>query len=248
MPDTVIYTCILGNYDELTDPVFTDPECDYVCFVGKGEKTSERKGIWQIRELDFRSKDFAVLSRYPKLNPHILLPEYSYSVWMDGNVSIAGDCFYEIIREKINAGILYSGIRHWARDCAYDEIKESLDSGIESRSRLLGALFFLKRHRFPKHFGMNENNVIFRRHNAPEIIRFDDLWWKLFIRYAHRDQILHPYCMRECGIAPDYLFPPPFCARNHRSLKYAEHNAGRKRYWHRHCLNKKVNNLIKKLI
>ena len=42
MSKYVIYTCIVGGYDELLQPAVTDPDFDFVCFVGRGEKTADR--------------------------------------------------------------------------------------------------------------------------------------------------------------------------------------------------------------
>ena len=41
--DSVIYTSVVGRYDLLMQPAVTDSDFDYVCFVGKGEKHSDRK-------------------------------------------------------------------------------------------------------------------------------------------------------------------------------------------------------------
>lgn len=248
MKNAVIYTCITGDYDCLMEPGAADPDFDYVCFVEKGKKTAGRSGIWEIRETDLSLDDKTVLSRYPKINPHILLPEYEYSVWIDGNIVISDMYFYDIVRQKIRSGVLYSGMKHWARDCAYDEVAKCIDARVDSRIRLIKALAFLKKNHFPKHYGMYENNVIFRRHNAPEIMEFDTLWWQMFTDYTHRDQILHPYCMMKCGIDFDFLLPPPYCARNHWSLKYTDHVADRKLYWHRNIFNKTANFFIKLFI
>ena len=248
MKNAVIYTCITGEYDSLMEPAAVDPDFDYVCFVEKGKKTSDRYGIWEIREMDFSQEDKAVLSRYPKINPHILLPEFEYSVWIDGNIVIKDSFFYDVIHQKIRSGVIYSGMKHLERDCAYREVAKCIDARVDSRIRLIRALVFLKKNHFPKHFGMYENNVIFRRHNSLKIIEFDTLWWRLFMDYTHRDQILHPYCMMKCGIGFDFLFPPPYCARNHWSLRYTDHVARRKFYWNRNIFNMAANLFIKLFI
>ena len=91
MERVVIYTCIIGGYDELRQPLMPCSDVDYICFVGPGEKTSDRIGVWQIRELAVgdipsgsrkgrKGLDAALLSRYPKMHPHVLLPEYDASL------------------------------------------------------------------------------------------------------------------------------------------------------------------------
>ena len=102
-------------------PAVTDSDFDYVCFVGKGEKHSDRIGVWQIREVPYESRDPRIVSRFPKINPHLVFPDCRYSVWLDGNVAITGGYAYSVFKEKIRSGALYSGMKHWQRDCAYDE-------------------------------------------------------------------------------------------------------------------------------
>lgn len=208
-------------------PEVVDPGFDYVCFVGKGEKTGEKEGVWQIREIGYDGDDACVLSRYPKINPHLVLPEYQYSVWIDGNVSITGEDAYSSFRSKIRSGTPYSGMKHWQRDCAYDEGFACINARKANFFKIIQTLEFLKSENFPRHFGMYENNVIFRRHNDPSIIAFDSMWWDCFLGHVHRDQILHPYCMLKCGMDFDFLLPEPFNARNHRSFLYRDHKGGK---------------------
>ena len=109
MDKCVIYTCIVGGYDPLRQPAATDPDFDFVCFVGKGEKTADRIGVWQIRELDCGISDPALLSRYPKMHPHLLLPGYGASLWIDGNIEILDGSIYDVLRAKFSSGVKYSG-------------------------------------------------------------------------------------------------------------------------------------------
>ena len=43
----VVYTCISGQYDILTDPVFINKEFDYVCFTDQPFYSE----VWQIRPI-----------------------------------------------------------------------------------------------------------------------------------------------------------------------------------------------------
>ena len=60
MEKCVIYTCIVGSYDELQQPAAVDPDFDFVCFVGKGEKSADRDGVWELREFDCGLDDVTV--------------------------------------------------------------------------------------------------------------------------------------------------------------------------------------------
>ena len=80
MEKIAIYTCIIGGYDELQQPAVVEEGFDFICFVGPGEKTSDRVGVWEIRELaELPGGNPRMASRWPKMHPHLLLPEYEGS-------------------------------------------------------------------------------------------------------------------------------------------------------------------------
>lgn len=219
----VIYTCIIGAYDELLQPGAVDPEIDYICYVGKGEKTAERIGVWQIRELDADISDPALLSRYPKMNPHLLLEEYDASLWIDGNIEIVDASIYKAFKTKIASGVKYSGVAHPSRDCIYDEAYMCRNMGYISnlKTLYLWAFYFFKGIR--RHEGLMENNIIFRRHNDPDIVSLDALWWDMVQNFCRRDQLSLMWCLRKCGIRRDYLIPRGQSSRNYPGLRYLRH-------------------------
>lgn len=224
MSKIAIYTCIVGNYDSLMLPLVTNDAIDYICFVKKGTRISNETGIWKIKEIPYDCDDKRILSRFVKLNPHIALPDYDYSVYLDGNVSIAHQDFYEIIFNKIRNGTIYSGVCHWGRDCAYDEALAVLNSKKDSLMPIVKSIRFLKKQHFPRHFGMYENNVIFRKHSDSKIVTFNEMWWEYYTHFSKRDQIFHSYCLWRNQIGFDLLFPKEYSARNHYSLLYKKHD------------------------
>ena len=239
----VIYTSIIGGFDELIQPKIIDPSFDYICFVEKGSNLKGCNGVWKFREIPFFSCNDRILSRFPKLLPHLILPDYYCSLWIDGNVGIRGGEIYNIINKKILNGILYSGLNHWSRDCSYDEAIACLNSGKESLLNILKTIAFLKSKKFPKHYGLYENNVIFRVHNNPLIINFDKLWWEMFMKYAKRDQICHSFCMREFMIYRDFLLPKDLCSRNYPGFVHNKHVA---QSAHKNLLEKLKYDIVRK--
>ena len=204
MDRIAVYTCIIGGYDELQQPVAPAEGFDFICFVGKGEKTAGRIGAWEIRELPETFGNPALDSRWPKMHPHLLLPDYDCSVWIDGNVALLDGTLYRAARIKAVAGVKYSGVSHPDRDCAYEEARKCLDMKYLSVFGLLRVWFFLWTRGLPRHAGLMENNLIFRRHNDPDIVALDELWW---------DRVLHL----------SHLLPPGQNTRNHPGFKYLLH-------------------------
>lgn len=91
-----VYTVITGGYDNVCDPVFIDPGFDYYCFTDDPDSLSSN--VWNIRKLEhIVENDTVRTQRYAKMHPHLLLPEYDYTIYIDGNFTIKGD-----LKEYIN--------------------------------------------------------------------------------------------------------------------------------------------------
>lgn len=217
----VIYTSIVGNYDSLPQPLVVDESFEYVCF--SNDIKERRVGVWQVRPIPYSNSDRTRLSRYVKLQPHLVLSDYDVSVWMDANIRILGGEFYRIVNECIDSGALMAQVQHPQRDCVYEEITECYK---DVRIGLCDALR-QKRHLmeigFPRHFGMMENNLILRRHNDPLVKRISDEWWKEYLDYSIRDQLsLMPVCWR-MGFRPELLLGEGLNARNVPYLEIIRH-------------------------
>ncbi len=220
---TVVYTCIIGGYDELLQPLRPAPDFDFVCFVGKGEKTSGRIGVWQIRELDCDFADRGLRSRYPKMHPHVLLPDYEASLWIDGNIEVLDGSLWQAVRDKEASGVKYSGVAHPSRGDVFQEARMCYNMHYISALRLLRVWAWQYFHGMRRGSGLMENNIIFRRHNEADIIALDEMWWRCVVKLARRDQLSLMACLRHCGISPDCLLPDSQNSRNHPGLKYLPH-------------------------
>ncbi len=218
----VIYTALVDNYDSLMQPAAVDPEFDYICFSDciKGPKV----GVWEIRPIPFTSPSHTRVARYSKLQPHVVLPEYEYSVWMDANILIKGEEFYEKVNAKIAEGAKMAFVPHPSRDCVYEEIvrcyrnvRISFRDAVKQRRHLLEM-------GYPEHWGLMETDLILRRHNDPDVIRISDAWWEELQNYSFRDQLSQmPVCWKN-GIRPELLLGEGKNARNVPYLELVRHS------------------------
>jgi len=224
-----VFTSIVGGYDSLIQPVKVHSDFDFICFVENGGKKFEKAGVWQVRELpELPGLDAAAISRYPKMNPHLLLPEYEYSVWIDGNIGITEEDFYLAILEKTAAGVKYSGVPHPFRSCAYEEARHCCKAGLISSATKIRLLRFLRSNGFPKKFGLAENGIILRSHNDRVIRDVDELWWNCYLTLSRRDQLSLTYCLWKNGMLLDQELLRGKNVRNCPSLVYIPHHFGRK--------------------
>ncbi len=217
----VIYTCIVGGYDELRQPIAVDPSFDYICF--SNDYDQERIGVWRIRPIPVGSGDVTRISRFVKMMPHKALKDYDVSVWIDANITIVGKGFYDAVDSKVASGCLVAQVPHMTRDCVYEELAKCY---MDLRIGLYDALR-QRRHLiaegFPRHFGLFENNLIFRRHNDPFVVGVSECWWEEYLKYSRRDQLaLMPVYWR-VGFKPEFLLGPGENTRNSDSLEIVRH-------------------------
>jgi hypothetical protein len=218
----VIYTSLTGNYDKLKQPVVVDPNFTYICFSNDFEE--KKIGIWEIRKIPYESNDLQRLSRYPKMHPHVLLKDFDYSVYIDANIQIKGPALYKGVKKVINENVSLAGMPHLEIDCAYEE---GLRAIISRRERDIICVFkelkFLRKSRFPFHWGMYEANVIFRNHHNIDVISQCELWWFCVLNYSRRDQISYTYTLWKNKIPFNYLLSPKYNVHNHDDFDLISH-------------------------
>ncbi|MBO4626180.1 MAG: DUF616 domain-containing protein [Alphaproteobacteria bacterium] len=201
----VVYTVMTGNYDNIITHRYLNPEYDYICFTDNAELLANGHSVWQIKPLPFCDGDNATNSRFPKLNPHIALPKYDNSIYVDANVSIVSKHIFHIC-EKSNQKILIP--RHPDRDCIYDETKAVYESNKDTHAAIFGICDLLRLNGYSRKLGLTENNIIYRRHNDKKVIMVDSMWWNMFIKKSHRDQLTFGYVLWKNKIPFQEIYMP----------------------------------------
>lgn len=194
----VIYTCITGGYDELIIPSFYNQYWDYICFTDNEKLLDEKQyGPWTVKPLVYTDETNAINNRWHKFHAHKLFPEYEESIYIDGNLDILDNFLFEEIEEKKDKTMLIPV--HYCSDCIYKEIKRIKRAKKATEVQLIAIKKYLKNKKFPKHYGLTENNIIYRKHNDRQIIEIMDEWWSL-LQIVPRDQLSLSYILWEKGI------------------------------------------------
>ena len=238
MAQKVIYTVLTGGYDHLTQPAAVSPDWDYVCY---GDKDG-RDGVWQLRSIPFEGSP-VMRARWAKMHPHILFPDYGYSIFMDANLLICDPEFYSALLQdqKWPFGVFTtcSGTRpgaksadlgllrvleHPVRDCVWDELRYCyLKDKVSTRTAVKWHRF-LRKMDMPRHAGLAETCILARAHNNPEIVALDELWWQFLVESGgSRDQLAFTPALHKAGLNPGLLFGPGLNARNVPFVKYTNH-------------------------
>lgn len=212
MNTIVIYTSLTKGYDDLKQPEIVDPACDYICF--SNDIAENNIGIWQIRKIPYDNKSKTRLSRYAKMNPQILFPEYQYSLWIDSSIRIRSNEFYARIQELISNQTPCAFMEHPVRSCVYQEAYILIARLIGEPLQILREIYFLLRMHYPQKDGMYACGIIFRKHHDRNVKNFNQIWWKLYCRYSSRDQLSVGYALKQAAITPELIFPKSFYLEN----------------------------------
>ena len=198
----VVYTCIIGKYDQLKEPLMAFDNVTYICFtddqanIDVGENTKWE--ICRVPEHILTTYEGTLANRYVKMHPHELFPDADYSVYVDGNVKIVSFPGAYLSGTKGKAGIAI--FAHGQRNCAYDEAQMCI-------IRKKGKKEFIERQMqryheegFPINYGLYECTIIATDLSNEDSRQILEAWWQEFMESkSFRDQLSLPYVMWKKG-------------------------------------------------
>lgn len=184
----IVYTAIFGPYDFIKEPTYIDPNADYVCFTDQRDLRSDHFEIVQVDSL-FDNKTRS--ARALKLLPHIFLPGYEISLWVDGSTKIRGLPFSKLIEKHLGTTDLALHA-HFQRDCVYKEGKECIAQKKDDAATIQKQIDLLRTFNFPENAGLAETAQVLRRH-TPRTADFNEEWWSFVRDHSTRDQLSFNY-------------------------------------------------------
>ena len=228
----VVYTVIVGDYDELKQPLVVDERFDYILFTDNVEQ--DRIGIWQVRSIEYKTNKNYLKARYPRLNPEIVLPEYDAWLYHDGTMQIQSSMVYEKCVQYYKNGIEWVGVRHHCRNNVFEEISTIIldrDKNIHDYD-CVDWYWHTKQQGYPTPDKLNgnliETGLIFRikTHNVQKV---NNYWWESLEKYSvHRDQFSLPFALwRVPSLKFDYFLSKEENLWNNPYVVYAKHIGGR---------------------
>lgn len=217
----VIYTVMVGGYDEIRQPEVVDDRFDYILFSNDIKEYSI--GVWQIRPISYRNDDNTRVCRYVKTHPEELLSEYEASLWIDSNIYIRTPFVYERFIDLYESDKLVASMNHPWRDCIYDEAFEVMYLRYEKEKIVFDWCHRIRKEGYPSHNGLYETNVMYRKHSDKTVANLDKQWWNCIDVYSKRDQLSFNYVLWKCGIECECFLDKSLCARNSEDFLYMPH-------------------------
>lgn len=199
-PRGVVYTCITKGYDIAKDPLLLGNNLEYICFTDAYDSNCY---YWKMIDIPEAAKKCygGSVNRYCKMHPFDLFPDYSYAIYIDGNVQTISDLtrLYSVASESKTGIAMHL---HSRRDCVY---KEAEACSLYKRGNVRNIQSLMNRYRqegFPENFGLLECTIIvvdLKNANAKKI--FAEWWNELNICNTGRDQLVFPYILWKNGFA-----------------------------------------------
>ncbi len=192
-----VYTCITGNYDVPLEPYYVDENIDYYIITDMEISVESNWRKIDIHTLPIPAEmDMTRKARYVKTHPHLLFPDYRYSVWVDGLILCVAD-LREYIPYTGRTGIA----AHWhpLRNCIYSEAKVCKIMGRDNGAMINRQMRKYLSEGMPKEFGLIESGFLLREHGKAECIGIMEEWWEQISQYSKRDQISLPYAIWKRG-------------------------------------------------
>jgi len=173
--DKIIYTAIIGPYDNLIEPLQVTEGWKYICFTDQDIKSD----VWEVHNVP---SGYGLLHRDIKIRPRKWLPPHTVSIWVDGNIRIDRD-----LNELLGVWD-FVAMEHPDRTTIYQEafacvrLKKDLPQTITNQIEQYG----------PDIKGLYATGILIRRDTMHN--RYIGEWWFSEVqRHSCRDQLSLPY-------------------------------------------------------
>ena len=122
---------------------------------------------------------------------HEFLPEYDYSIWVDGKLTIKGDLREYIERYRKNQPILC--FNHYANDCIYKEWETCVALEKDNPEVMAKQMARYRQEGYPEENGLVESGLMVRELHDERVRRVMETWWSEVLNYSKRDQLSFNY-------------------------------------------------------
>jgi hypothetical protein len=184
-----IYTAIFGSKDDLIEPNFEIKGCDFICFTDNPNVSSD---FFEVRLVKPEFEDPTLNARKCKLLSNYYLPEYNYTVWIDGNLKLKKSNIKQLVDKYLKEKDI-ALFRHPERNCIYEEGDACIYYSKEDPTKIRKQLEFYKKKGYPEKNGLVMTSILFRKNQSEKIKKLNEEWWKELKKRSKRDQLSFNY-------------------------------------------------------
>ncbi len=199
----LFYTILVGDYDKLNEIPQKLDNWDYVCYTDNPDLKSSS---WDVRLLDNeRGFDPIRLSRYYKINNHLVDTGYDLSVYSDANILIRGDLDVYLAHALI-PGSTFSILLHPFLFSLESEVKQCIDQEKDDTTLLARQYNHYLESGYRDQFPHINARMMIRSAGDPAVRRLMETWFEQLQTWSKRDQVCFNYSLSLCSdVKPDYI-------------------------------------------
>ena len=199
---TIVYTAIIGGYDQLILPETIIEDWDYVVF---SDSYITGEHIFETRAPVYYHRDPTRTARYHKINSHVLFPDHEHVIWIDANILVRGQHLKKTMDAFYASDDLIMCNPHPLRSCIYEELETCLELGKDDPETMKTQIEKYKEKGFPAMQGLFETNILIRKHKKGQVIKLNQDWWHEINAGSRRDQLSFPYVLFKNNIKCENL-------------------------------------------
>lgn len=181
------FTAIIGNYEELKEPLIVSPGWKYICFTDQPLTSN----IWHIKKVE-PSESKIRTARAIKILFHNYIKD-KYSMWVDASFQINCD-LNEWWETRFQAP--FTCIQHPIRTCVYEEAKSCLANGRGNYREVDEQVKKYKRLKVPSRSFLIQSGILMRQRTWP-VIDFCEAWYNELMQTSTRDQLSFVYAAHQ---------------------------------------------------
>ena len=198
----LFYTVLTGNYDTLNEINEKLPNWDYICYTDNKNLKSKS---WEIRFVDSDLElDPILLSRYYKINNHLVDMEYDLSVYVDANLRIRGNLDYFLV-QAYDSNKSMALLLHPFLNSLEGEVKACIENNKGSRELLENQYTHYLEQGFRDRLPHINARLMIRKCGDPGVRKVMEVWYDQLCTWSKRDQISFNYALSRSSPPPNQL-------------------------------------------
>ncbi|WP_432285798.1 FkbM family methyltransferase [Aminobacter sp. BA135] len=195
-----VYTVLVGGYEHLNEqPVASCSQLPFICLTDDPALRSES---WDCRVVEpLFPQDPIRSQRNMKIRPHVHLPDYDCSIYIDNSVILKQPP--ERMLELFDPAIGFLVAPHSCRETVLDEFLEVARQGFDDASRIFEQL---------NHYTLSCPEILeerpwwtgmmIRDHRSARVTSMLEAWAFHVMRYSRRDQLSMNVAFRSASFSP----------------------------------------------
>lgn len=198
----VCYTSIDSADDDLIIPEIIVNEWDYVVFTNR---TIEGEHIFDVRKPAFNHNNPLLTARYLKTHPHILFPQYEYSIWLDPYVMLKDKCLLDHLHRSMHKNMLIMLTPHPRHRTMQQRLESSLQSKHDKHGRIADQIMRYYDEGLPGSAVFYDSGILVRYNLNTAINKANEAWWNEIINGVKGDQLSLPYIIWKCRLSVELI-------------------------------------------